>query len=184
MKKQSHSVIRTFFSDYFSWIIILCVLFVITLASVIAFGNARRLIWAIPIMFLFIFSFSFRLLILYCKTKKDLKNNNIETLTIHISDIQWDGTYIFRHRGGGPVGKLKYKLTDENGNFYLLSAVNDKDIFVLFHPHPTFDVEIEVLKKSRVVLRMKIIDAPKTKKEARNLNYNITQFKKVFGHYL
>ena len=184
MEKQSHSAIRIFFSDYLSWTVILCVLFVITLVCVIAFDHARRFIWAIPIMFLFIFSFSFRLLILYCKTKKDLKNNNIETLTIHISNIQQDDTYIFRHRGGGSVGKIKYKITDENGNYYLLSAANDKDIFVLFHPHPTFDVEIEVLKKSRLVLRMKIIDAPKTKKSARNQNHNITQFKKVFGHYL
>lgn len=184
VKKQSYSAIRTFFSDYLSWIIILCVLFVITLVSVIATGNAKGFIWLVPVMFLLIFSFSFRLLILYCKAWKDLKNNNIETLTIHISDIQRDDTYIFRHRGGGSVGKLKYKLTDKNGNFYLLSAANEKDMFVLFRPHPTFDLEIEVLKKSRLVLRMKIIDVPRTKKDARKPNYNITQFKKVFGHYL
>lgn len=183
MKKQSHSVIRTFFSDYFSWIIILGVLFVITLVAGIAFGSAKGLIWLIPAMFLLIFSFSFPLLILYCKARKDLKSNNIETLTIHVSDIQLHNTYIFRNQGGGIVGKLKYKLTDENGNFYLLSASNEKDMFVLFHPHPTFDLEIEVLKKSRLVLRMKIIDAPRTKKDNSKANYNLTQFKKVFGHY-
>lgn len=181
MKKQSHSVIRTFFSDYLSWIIILCVLFVITLVAVIAFCDAKGFIWTIPVMFLFIFSFSFRLLVLYCKAKKDLKNSNIETLTIHIADIQRDDTYIFYNRGG-PSGKLKYKITDEKGNFYLLSTANDKDMFVIFHPHPTFDVEIEVLKKSRLVLRMRIIDEPT--KKVRNPNYNITQFKRVFGHYL
>lgn len=73
MKKQSYSAIRTFFSDYLSWIIILCVLFVITLVSVIATGNAKGFIWLVPVMFLLIFSFSFRLLILYCKAWKDLK---------------------------------------------------------------------------------------------------------------
>ena len=44
--------------------------------------------------------------------------------------------------------------------------------------------EIEVLKKSRLVLKMKLIDDPKTKKEARHRKNSIKHFEEIFGHYL
>ena len=72
MSKQHKSVIRTFFSDYLSWLLIVSVIFVISLVATIAFGNANDFIWIIPVLFLLIYCFSLPLLILNCKAKKDI----------------------------------------------------------------------------------------------------------------
>jgi hypothetical protein len=184
MKQRNKDIIRIFFSDYFSWILIVFVLFVVTLAAVICSGNANGFIWIVPASFVIIFSFSFRLLVLYCKAKKDLKDNNVETLTVRITKIQQDNTLGFKNRGGATVGKRKYKLIDENDNYYLLSTASDKEMFYAFYPNPpAFSIEIVFLKRSRLVLRMKIIDASKANKEAGEQKNKITQFKKVFSHY-
>ena len=44
-------------------------------------------------------------------------------------------------------------------------------------------VEIEYLKKSRLVLKMRIIEEYETIKEALEQKQNIQQFRKVFRHY-
>ena len=61
------------------------------------------------------------------------------------------------------------------------STLNDKDNFLVLHTQPTFYLEIEVLKKSRLVLSMKIIENTKTIQETRKQQDNIKQFKKAFG---
>ena len=76
-------------------------------------------------------------------------NRNIEQITIKTFKIEQDDTFGFKNRGGAAVGKRKYKIIDENHNVYLLSTANDKDLFFMFAPQPTFHVEIEFLKKSR-----------------------------------
>ena len=184
MSKQYKNIIRIFFSDYLSWLIIVSVLFVISLVSVIAFGNANGFIWIIPIVFLVIYCLSFPLLILYCKARKDLKYNSIDKLAIKIFRIEQDDKFGFKNRGGATVGKRKYRIIDENGNYYLLSTANDKDMFIMFHPDSSFSLEIEVLRKSRLVLRMKLIDEPKTKKETEHRKNSIKHFEDIFGHYL
>jgi hypothetical protein len=184
MSKQYKSVIRTFFSDYLSWLLIVSVLFVISLVATIAFGNANGFIWIIPVLFLVICSLSLPLLVLYCKAKKDIKNRNIEQITIKTFKIEQDDTFGFKNRCGGAVGKRKYRIIDENGNYYLLSTSIEKDLF-LFHFNPTFSIEIEFLKTSRLVLQMKIIDEPQTNKKVRAKKYNIaSDFRKIFNHYL
>lgn len=184
MKQRNKEIIRIFFSDYFSWILVVLFVFVITLAAVIWSSNANGFIWIVPASFVIIFSFSFRLLVLYCKAKKDLKDNNTETLTVRITTIQQDNTLGFKNRGGATVGKRKYRLIDENDNYYLLSTASEKEMFYAFYPnHLDFSVEILFLKRTRLVLRMKIVDTSKTNKEAGEQKNNITQFKKVFGHY-
>jgi len=184
MSERYKNVIRTFFSDYLSWLLIVSVLFVVSLVVTIAAGNANGFIWIIPVLFLVIYCSSFPLLILYCKVRKDLKYNNIEKLTIKILKIEQDNKFVFKNRGGAIVGKRKHRIIDENGNYYLLSAENDKDMFLMFHPDNPFSVEVEVLSKSRLVLSMKLIEEPKTKKVDRKHNYNISHFKKIFPHYL
>ena len=184
MSKQYKNIIRTFFSDYLSWLIIVSVLFVISLVSVIAFGNANGFIWIIPIVFLVIYCSSFPLLILYCTARKDLKYNNIEKLTIKIMKVEQDDKLGFNNGGGATVGNIKYRIIDESGNYYLLSTANAKDMFIIFQPDPALSLEIEVLKKSRLVLKMKLIDDPKTKKEARHRKNSIKHFEEIFGHYL
>lgn len=185
MSKQYKSVIRTFFSDYLSWLLIVSVLFVISLVVTIAFGDANEFILIIPILFLVIYCFSLPLLILYCKVKKDIKNKNIEQITIKTFKIEQDDTFGFKNRGGVAVGKRKYRIIDENGNNYLLSTANEKDMFFMFHFNPSFSIEIEFLKTSRLVLHMKIIDEPQTNKKDRAKKYNAaSDFRKIFNHYL
>ena len=116
--------------------------------------------------------------------RKDLKYNNIDKLTIKILKFEQDDAFGFKHRGGATVGKRKYRIIDENGNYYLLSTANDKDMFLIFQPDLSFSVEVEVLNKSRLVLSMKLTEEPKKKKVSRKQDYNIAQFKKVFSHYL
>ena len=184
MSKQYKSVIRTFFSDYLSWLLIVSVLFVISLVATIAFGNANGFIWIIPVLFLVIYCLTLPLLVLYCKVKKDINNRNIEQITIKTFKIEEDDTYGFKNRCGGTVGKRKYRIIDENGNYYLLSTSIEKDLF-LFRFNPTFSIEIEFLKTSRLVLQMKIIDEPQTNKKVRAKNYNTaSDFRKIFNHYL
>ena len=184
MSKQYKNIIHTFFSDYLSWLVIVSVLFVISLVSVIVFAKTNGLIWIIPVLFLVIYCLSFPLLILYCKARKDLKDNNIEKLIIKIKKIEQDDTFGFKNRDGVTVGKSKYRIIDESGNYYLLSTANDKDIFIMFQPDPTLSLEIEVLKKSRLVLKMKLIDELKTKKEIKHRKNRIKHFENIFGHYL
>ena len=93
------------------------------------------------------------------------------------------GRITVRHRGGGE--RRKYRIIDENGNYYLLSTANEKDMFFMFHMNPSFSIEIEFLKTSRLVLHMKIIDEPQTSKKVRAKKYNAaSDFRKIFGHYL
>ena len=184
MSKQYKNILRTFFSDYISWLIIISVLFVISLISAIAFDNANGFIWIIPILFLLIYCLSFPLLILYFKARKDLRHNNIEKLMVKIMKVEQDDTFVFKNRGGATVGNRKYRIIDESGNYYLLSTINDKDIFITFQPDLTLSLEIEVLKKSRLVLKMKLIDESKTKKETRHRKNSIKHFEDIFGHYL
>ena len=185
MSKQYKSVIRTFFSDYLSWLLIVSALFVISIVATIAFGNARGFIWIIPVLFLVIYCFSLPLLILYCKAKKDIKNRNIEQITIKTFKIEQDNAFGFKNRGGAAVGKRKYRIIDENGNYYLLSTTNEKDMFFMFHINPSFSIEIEFLKISRLVLHMKIIDEPQTNNKVRTKKYDTaSDFRKIFNHYL
>ncbi|MGM9642496.1 MAG: hypothetical protein ACI3XI_04725 [Eubacteriales bacterium] len=184
MSKQYKDVIRIFFSDYLCWLVSISVLFVISLVAAIAFVNANGFIWIIPISFLVIYCSSFPLFILYCKARKDLKYNNIDKLAIRILKIEQDDKLVFRNRGGAIAGKRKYRIIDENGDYYLLSTANDKGMFILYNPDFTFSLEVEVLKKSRLVLRMKLIDEPKVKKETKNQKYSIKLFSDIFGHYL
>jgi hypothetical protein len=185
MNKKYNNVIHIFFSDYLAWLLIVSSLFVVSCVLAIAFGKAQGFIWIIPVLFLVIYCFSLPLLILYCKTKKDIKNRNIEQITIKNFKIEQDDTFGFKNRGGAAVGKRKYRIIDENGNYYLLSTANEKDMFFMFDFNPSFSIEIEFLKTSRLVLHMKIIDEPQTNKKVRAKKYNTTSdFRKIFGHYL
>lgn len=182
MKKRYSKIIRTYFSDYVRWLVAVSFLFIVSFVATIVFNGANKFIWAIPAMFLFVYFLFIPLLILYCKVSKDLKAGDIEKLTIKISEIQFDYRFPFKNRVGAALGRIKYRIIDENNNIYLLSASNDKGIFTMVQPLP--DIEIEVLKKSRLVLSMRIIGTPKTIKKTRKLQkHNIEHFKKTFSHY-
>ena len=183
MRKQYKNVIRTFFSDYFNWLLIVTFLFVFSVVAIIAVGNANNFIWIVPLLFIIIYCFTFRWLILYFKTRKDLQYNNIDKLIVKILKIEQDNKLGFMNQGGATVGKRKYRIIDENGNNYLLFTKNEKDMFLIFQPDLSISVEVEVLNKSRLVLSMKLMEEPKTKKLSQKQDYNIAQFKKVFIHY-
>ena len=110
MNKKYNNVIHIFFSDYLAWLLIVSSLFVVSCVLAIAFGKAQGFIWIIPVLFLVIYCFSLPLLILYRKTKKDIKNRNIEQITIKNFKIDQDDTFGFKNRGGAAVGKRKYKI--------------------------------------------------------------------------
>ena len=183
MKNRYSRIIRTYFSDYVNWLIAVSFLFIVSFVATVAFNGVNKFMWLIPVLFLVIYLLSTPLLVLFYKVKKDLRADNIEKLAIKISAIQHDNSFTFKNRGGATVGMQKYRIVDENNNIYLLSTTNDKDTFVVLHTQPTFYLEIEVLKKSRLVLSMKIIENSKAIKESRKQQESIKQFKKAFSHY-
>lgn len=183
MKNKNNSVIRNYFSDYGKWLLVVSIIFFITVTILVAVRGIDKFFWIIPVAFLMIYLMTTPLLILYCKVCKDIKVGNIEKITVKNWEIQFDDKTSFKNNGGATVGKQKYRIVDENDNIYLLSTANDKDMFFMFAPQPTFYVEIEFLKKSRLVLKMRIIEDYKTIKEAREQKQNIQQFRKVFRHY-
>ena len=183
MKNKYNSVIRNYFSDYVKWLWGVSLLFVITIIIFVAVRGIDKFFWVIPVMFLIIYLLTIPLLILYCKVIKDIRACNIEKLTVKILEIQYDDNVTFKNNGGATVGRKKYKIIDENHNVYLLSTEKDKDMFFMFAPQPTFHVEIEFLKKSRLVVKMRIIENFKTITEAREQKQNIQHFRKVFRHY-
>lgn len=156
MKNKYNSVIRNYFSDYGKWLLGVTIIFVITIILLVALRGIDQFFWVIPVMFLIIYLMTTPLLILYCKVSRDIKVGNIEKTTVKILEIQYDDRFSFKNNGGATVGKKKYKIVDENHDFYLLSTANDKDMFFMFAPQPTFHVEIEYLKKSRLVLKMRM----------------------------
>ncbi|MGN0359007.1 MAG: hypothetical protein ACI4E0_14555 [Blautia sp.] len=183
MDTRYKTAIKTYFSDYVSWLLIVSFLFVVSFASFVIFNGVNPFIWIIPVCFVIIYLLCIPFLFLYLKVKKDIKECNIEKLSIRIKEIKDDKNFNFKNRGGAAVGKHKYKIIDEANNDYLISASNDKDFFIGFYPAPNFALEIEYLKKSRLVLRMNIIDGSKTDKGAREQQDNIKHFKKTFSHY-
>ena len=178
------TIIKNYFSDYATYLLSISFLFIITLTASIIFNPANKFIWIIPIVFIIIYLTTIKLFVLYCKVRKDIKENNIETLTVKISEFKDDNNYNFITRGGTTVGKNKYKIIDENNNFYLLSEANKKSnkklIFMDFRSNPNFYLEIEFLKKSRLVLSMKLAEDIRTNKEQQ---HNMYYFKKLFSHY-
>jgi hypothetical protein len=182
MKNRYSKVIRTYFADYVSWLLAVFFLFIVSFAASVALNGVNKWIWVIPGLFVIIFLLSSPLLILYCKVNQDIKAGNIEKITVKTWEIQHDDRFTFKNRGGASVGRQKYRIVDENHNVYLLSTSCEKDIFMIFHPHPVFYIEIEVLKKSGLVLSMKIIENDKTTKDA-SKQQSIKHFKKIFSHY-
>ena len=183
MNKQYKTVIQTYFSDYVKWLLLVSFLFVVSLVASIAFNGASEFFWVIPVSFIVIYLLSIPLLILYGKVRKDIKDNNIDQITIQTFTIDHDKIFNFKNQGGATIGKTKYRIIDENNNLYLVSTSNDKDLFMGFYPDSSFSLEITVLKKSRLVLGIKILENTKTIKESREQRHNINHFKKIFNHY-
>ena len=72
---------------------------------------------------------------------------------------------------------------DEDDQEYLISAFSDKDCFMGFSPAPDFEIEAEYLKRSRMVLRMNLMEGPQTRREARGQKNNMEHFRKTFRQY-
>jgi len=183
MEKKHTAVIRTYFSDYVKWLLLVSFLFLITLVATIAFNGVTEFFWIVPVSFIVIYLFSIPLFMLYGKAKKDIKDRNIEKIIIRTFTIDYDKNFNFENNGGATIGKTKYRIIDENNNLYLVSTSNDKDLFMGFYPDSSFSLEITVLKKSRLVLGIKILENAKTIKESREQRHNINHFKKIFNHY-
>ena len=183
MNTRYKTVIKTYFSDYVSWLLIVSFLCLVSFVAYLIFNGANSFLWIIPVCFIIIYLMCIPLLILYLKVQKDLKERNIEKLCIRIKEIKDDKNFNFKNRGGAAVGKHKYRITDEASNDYLISTSDGKDFFMGFYPAPNFVIEIEYLKRSRMVLRMNIVEGSKTVKETREQQNNIKHFKKIFRHY-
>ncbi len=183
MKNKYSKVLHNYFSDYRTWLLSISVLFVVATVVTMAFNGMNQFLWILPVAFLAIYLMSMPLLLLYCKVRKDIKENNIEKQIIRILEIQCDHRFNFENKGGATIGKTKYRLVDEEHNVYLLSASNDRDMFIASHSCPDFSLEVEVLKKSRLVLHMKIVESADTGKKVCKQQNNIVKFKKIFGHY-
>ena len=183
MKEKYNSVIRTYFSNYVTWLLIVTLLFIVSVVTAIAIRGFHNQILLYIVAFLIIYSLSTPLLMLYFKARKDIKTGNIETISIKISEIRYDNRLNFENKSGATVGKTKYQIVDDNQNIYLVSTANDKDSFMMFQPQPTFSVELVYLAKSRLVISMRIIENFKTVREVQKQRHNIMRFKKVFRHY-
>ena len=183
MKNRYKKVIRTYFSDYVNWLLAVSFLLIVSFVATVALNGVNKFLWLIPVSFLIIYLLSAPLLKLYIKANKDIKSGNIEKHTIQISEIRYDDRFTFKNRGGARVGKTKYRIMDSSNNAYLLSTSNNNDIFITFHPQPTFQLEIEFLSNSRLVLSIRIVENSKTIKEVREQQHNIKHFKKVFNQY-
>ena len=134
------------------------VLFPVSFAVYLILAGINSFFWVIPVGFLMIYSISIPLLVLYVRVQKDLKECNIEKRRISVKEIKEDGRFTFQNRGGAAVGRSKYRILDEDDQEYLISAFSDKDCF---YPAPDFEIEAEYLKRSRMVLRMNLIEGPK-----------------------
>ena len=183
MNTRYKTVIKTYFSDYVSWLLIVSFLFLVSFVAYLIFNGANSFIWGIPVCFIIIYLMCIPWLILYLKVQKDLKECNTEKLYISVKEIKEDKKFTFKNRGGATVGKHKYRIIDAENSKYLISTSNDKNFFNGFYPAPNFVIEIEYLKRSRLVLRMNIVEGSKTTKETREQQHNINHFKKIFSHY-
>ena len=90
MKEKYNSVIRTYFSNYVTWLLIVTLLFIVSVVTAIAIRGFHNQILLYIVAFLIIYSLSAPLLILYFKARKDIKTGNIETISIKISEIRYD----------------------------------------------------------------------------------------------
>ena len=173
MKRTYKAVLRNYFSDYARWFLAVTALLAVTFAVGIS-GGAGKGIWAIPVLLLVFYLLSAPLFVLYCRARRDIKNGNIEKVAVQAATIREDPRLNFRSRGG-LVGRKKYRMTDETGNVYLLSASGHTDTW-LTCPEEGFPLEIEVLKQARLVLHMYAEKQPHAQPNAEN-------FIKVFRHY-
>lgn len=183
MKKQYAAAIHTYFSDYVKWSLCVTVLFVATLVAIVAFKGVSKFFWVVPALFIVMYLSSIRHLILYSKARKDIKDNNIDRITIQTFTVELDKSFNFKNRGGVTIGKGKYRIIDENNNLYLISASNDNGLFMGFYPSPAFSLKMVVLKQSRLVLQMEMLENAKSIKESREQRHNIKHFKETFSHY-
>lgn len=157
MKKEYKAVIRAFFSDYACWLFGVTAL----LAAAFAIGMRGGIgggVWVIPILLLLLYALSAPLFVLYCKAKRDMKNGQVEKVLVQAAVLLEDARLNFRNRGGAIVGKKKYRIIDENGNVYLLSASDNRDALAVWQPACDFPLEIEVLKQARLVLHMRVAE--------------------------
>lgn len=183
MNTHDKAVIKTYFSDYARWLLCVSVLFAVSFAVDLFLAGMSSFFWVIPVGFLMIYSISIPLLVLYVRVQKDLKECNIEKRRISVKEIKEDRRFTFQNRGGAAVGRSKYRILDEDDQEYLISAFSDKDCFMGFSPAPDFEIEAEYLKRSRMVLRMNLMEGPQTRREARRQKNNMEHFRKTFRQY-
>ena len=183
MKKKYRNIIKNYFSDYVTWLIVLTFLFIVSFIAGIAFNGLNWFIWIIALLFVIIFLFSLPLFILYTQAKTDFKNQAIEKDVLRIVDLQIDRKVNLHNNGGAIIGKIKYRLIDEVNNSYLLCAPSESEFFSGFQTAPDFFAEIEYLKTSKIVLSMRIPENQYTSKEFRKQLHNINLFKGIFKNY-
>lgn len=147
-----------------------------------SFNGESKYNYSILACFFIMLLLSIPLLRFYFKVRKDVKGNNIETVTIKVKDICEDKEFNFRNNGGVVIGKGKYRIIDENDNIYLCSSSNKKNTF-LDTCDLNFSIDVVVLKNSRLLLSMKI-NKFKTLRQSREQAHNIRELKKHFSHYI
>lgn len=183
MQKKYKNVIKNYFSDYIEWLLIVTFLMIISFIAALYFNHLNKFIWVIPVSFVIIYLLSLPLLILYIRARTDIQKHSVKKAAFHIADLRIENNYTFKNRGGTIIGKIKYRIFDDENNGYLLCASVKKEPFWGFDPAPDFSVEIEYLETSKLVLSMKIQGNQHTPHQAHKQAQNINLFKRVFKIY-
>ena len=184
MKSKQKSAIKRYFADYTAWLVLLAVMAVIVTLLALLIRGKDPLIWVIPAGFALIWLCSLPVLFYYIRVMRDWKAQAVEKAVISVVDIQIDDTYAFKSHGIVRMGAIKYELIDGEGKRYLLCA-DEKSVGVMhFFSEVDMRLEVEYLKSSGLMLRMRILNCETKRKKDRRQQWVLEQFKGNFRHYL
>ena len=181
MTQKHRMIIRRYFRDWVKWLALVTLAFALSMIAFI-FADNDGFLWAIPSIFVALFLSSMGSLLLFIKVASDIRKKAVRRTTVCISALMPDKRYSFI-RSGSPGG-AKYRLTDKNGESFLLSASEDGTYFPGFSPDPDFDIVVEYLESSKLVIGMTLPAKRASSKAALEQGENMLRFRQFFNIYI
>ncbi len=178
------NILKFYFSDYFKWLPLVIGLFLTVNLLALFCGVEKWIILWMMIIWIAALLPSLGYLIFYIKSMSDLKNNRIIRKEIEIIKIEYDEKRTFEGKGRTIIGKVKYKLIDENGYSYYFSGNSDIKVHTELINIPAKKVEIEYLENSKLLLRIRVDYPEYTVKEMREKKDDIKVFNRIFEVYI
>jgi hypothetical protein len=180
MKKKYNGVVFGYFSDMFGLLICLTIILAISVITVLATGGVDNYSWIAFVLLAIIYSLYMPHYILFFKAARDVKEENIACITVKNPKFQFDDGHTFKSRGV-TVGKEKWKIFDDNDNYYLLQV--EKGCFCELFINEGIELEIHFLTNSRLVTKLKITEPKVSHKKAVKRRTNTECFKESFYQY-